>query len=336
MATKLDDEKESSTLDFPAPQGWTKKVTLKKGGTPKRGAVVFISADGEEIKHKKALEKYLRAHHGNPPLSEFDWGTGDTPRRSSRLSGKSKATESPDSSEPATKHKKTSSSSKKGKSKDETQSSEAPSHNEEGEADDSRVDAEMKDAEPVESKDDFTSTTEEIVEAAIKTNEKHTVSEDQIMEDPCVVEDTNVESNYTTSTVEENKEIEIVPPVKEDDNKVPEEDVSVEVPKTIEKNPLVKEAALPDTTQVEEVKPVEESLPGDTTQAKDVKPVEENLSEDSTPAEKSNTLSESKPVEENLPVDNNSTESKPIKESLTEDSKPKDSETQHQSSNVSS
>ncbi|GAA0143075.1 hypothetical protein LIER_03840 [Lithospermum erythrorhizon] len=42
------------------------------------------------ITTKKHLEQYLKSHPGGPPVSEFDWGTGETPRRSSRISEKAK------------------------------------------------------------------------------------------------------------------------------------------------------------------------------------------------------------------------------------------------------
>jgi len=47
--------------------------------TPQRGGrseIVFVSPTGEEIKNKRQLSQYLKAHPGGPPSSEFDWGTG--------------------------------------------------------------------------------------------------------------------------------------------------------------------------------------------------------------------------------------------------------------------
>lgn len=57
----------------------------------------FVAPDGEEIKSKRLLERYLKNHPGGPIVSEFDWSTGDTPiRRSSRLSSMTRASgESP-------------------------------------------------------------------------------------------------------------------------------------------------------------------------------------------------------------------------------------------------
>lgn len=73
-----------------APPGWQKKIaSLKKGGTPKKKDVYFVAPDGEEIKSKRLLDRYLKSHPGGPASSEFDWSAGDTPtRRSSRLSAK--------------------------------------------------------------------------------------------------------------------------------------------------------------------------------------------------------------------------------------------------------
>lgn len=88
-------------IELPAPSGWTKKFTPK----PRKNEIVFISPTGEEIKSKKQLEQYLKSHAGGPSILEFDWGTGDTPRRSARLSEKSKATESPGSGTPKKKQK---------------------------------------------------------------------------------------------------------------------------------------------------------------------------------------------------------------------------------------
>lgn len=77
-------------IDLPAPSGWSKKFVPKKSGTPRRKDIVFTSPTGEEIKTKSQLEQYLKSHPGGPAISEFDWGTGYTPRRSSRLSETSK------------------------------------------------------------------------------------------------------------------------------------------------------------------------------------------------------------------------------------------------------
>lgn len=64
----------------------------KKEGTQKKNEIVFIAPTGEEFHSKKQLEQYLKSHPGNPAISEFNWSTGETPRRSARISEKAKAT----------------------------------------------------------------------------------------------------------------------------------------------------------------------------------------------------------------------------------------------------
>jgi len=120
-------------------------VTLQLA--PIRGGkfeVIFVSPTGEEIKSKRQLTQYLKAHPGGPASSEFDWGTSDTPRRSARLSEKVKATESPEGEKTP---KRGRSSSKRGK-KEKKEDADAVDANEtvdrgtlEG------TDVEMKDAE---------------------------------------------------------------------------------------------------------------------------------------------------------------------------------------------
>lgn len=46
---------------------------------PTRGGkfeVVFVAPTGEEVKTKRALTSYLKAHPGGPAPLEFNWGTG--------------------------------------------------------------------------------------------------------------------------------------------------------------------------------------------------------------------------------------------------------------------
>ncbi|PSR96072.1 Methyl-CpG-binding domain-containing protein [Actinidia chinensis var. chinensis] len=81
------------SVELPAPPAWKKLFMPKKGGgTPRKNEIVFIAPTGEEINNRKQLEQYLKSHPDNPAESEFDWGTGDTPRRSARISEKVKAT----------------------------------------------------------------------------------------------------------------------------------------------------------------------------------------------------------------------------------------------------
>ncbi|KAF6169989.1 hypothetical protein GIB67_034381 [Kingdonia uniflora] len=87
------------------------QYTPKKGGrgTPRKNEIVFISPTGLEIKNNRQLDQFLRSNPGGPSSSEFDWGTGDTPRRSARISEKSKATESPENEPPKKRERKSSS-----------------------------------------------------------------------------------------------------------------------------------------------------------------------------------------------------------------------------------
>lgn len=64
----------------------------KKAGTPRKSEIVFVAPTGEEIGTRKQLDHYLKSHPGGPSISEFDWSTGETPRRSARISEKAKAT----------------------------------------------------------------------------------------------------------------------------------------------------------------------------------------------------------------------------------------------------
>lgn len=57
--------------------------------------IVFVGPNDEEIRTRKQLEKYLKAHPGNPDISEFDWTNGEPPRRSPRISQKAKAMTTP-------------------------------------------------------------------------------------------------------------------------------------------------------------------------------------------------------------------------------------------------
>ncbi|KAL6012700.1 hypothetical protein ACLOJK_003189 [Asimina triloba] len=84
-------------VELPAPPGWKKKLLPSKESTPKKNEIIFTAPTGEEINNRKQLEQYLKSHPGGPKLSEFDWGTGDTPRRSARISEKARAAPTPES-----------------------------------------------------------------------------------------------------------------------------------------------------------------------------------------------------------------------------------------------
>ncbi|XP_054822083.1 methyl-CpG-binding domain-containing protein 11-like [Prosopis cineraria] len=122
MASSVEKERlageEPLSVELPAPPGWKKKFFPKKGGTPKKNEIVFTAPTGEEINNKKQLEQYLKAHPGGPALLEFDWGTGETPRRSARISEKAKVA-SVVETEPPKKRSRKSSASKKDASHEE-------------------------------------------------------------------------------------------------------------------------------------------------------------------------------------------------------------------------
>ncbi|KAL8136865.1 hypothetical protein V2J09_002866 [Rumex salicifolius] len=91
---------EGVSLELSAPPGWKKLFTTKKGGTSRKNEVMFTTPTGEEITDRKQLEQYLKAHPSGPPLSDFDWGTGETPRRSARISEKVKVSPPTDTESP--------------------------------------------------------------------------------------------------------------------------------------------------------------------------------------------------------------------------------------------
>ncbi|KAJ6819199.1 methyl-CpG-binding domain-containing protein 11-like isoform X3 [Iris pallida] len=164
------------SLDLPAPTGWTKKFTPRKGVTPKRNEIVFTSPTGEEITNKRQLDQYLRSHPGGPPSSEFDWGTGDTPRRSARLGAKNKATETPEDEKPKKKERK-SSSKKSLKDKSGDTANEAPEEEKDAAATKESADLEMTDAEEHGKK------TEEDAAVMVDQGETEKKTEDNTVED---------------------------------------------------------------------------------------------------------------------------------------------------------
>jgi len=50
---------------------------------------MFTTPTGEKIHTRRHMEKYLK-ENGGPNISEFDWGNGETPRRSERIIEKAK------------------------------------------------------------------------------------------------------------------------------------------------------------------------------------------------------------------------------------------------------
>ncbi|PHT47562.1 Methyl-CpG-binding domain-containing protein 11 [Capsicum baccatum] len=78
-------------VELPAPPSWKKLAMPKESVRAKKNEIVFVAPTGEEIRNRRQLEKYLKTHDGSPGTSEFDWTTGEAPRRSARISEKVKA-----------------------------------------------------------------------------------------------------------------------------------------------------------------------------------------------------------------------------------------------------
>ncbi|KAF6156687.1 hypothetical protein GIB67_017823 [Kingdonia uniflora] len=113
MASSENPQEEVISVELPAPPNWKKKFMPNKEGTPKKNEVIYITPTGEEITSKRQLQQYLKAHPGGPAISEFDWGTGETPRRSTRIIEKAKSTPPPENEPPKKRSRKLSGSSKK-------------------------------------------------------------------------------------------------------------------------------------------------------------------------------------------------------------------------------
>ncbi|KAK1389411.1 MBD domain-containing protein [Heracleum sosnowskyi] len=107
-AEKKEQQQEAVYKELPAPSGWIKKFMPKQGGARKKNEIIFTAPTGEEISNKKQLHQYLKSHPGGPGISEFNWGTVETPRRSARFTEKEKASPSPESNPPEKRSRKSS------------------------------------------------------------------------------------------------------------------------------------------------------------------------------------------------------------------------------------
>lgn len=136
----------------------------KKGGTPKKNEIVFTAPTGEEIHNQRELQQYLKSHPGGPPASEFDWGTGETPRRSARISEKAKAAPPTPEFEPPKKRSRKSSASKKD-SKDGEATAEDTKTNE----------VQMKDAEKMEKEETAEGAEKDVQMQEVEKTQKHEV-----------------------------------------------------------------------------------------------------------------------------------------------------------------
>lgn len=188
------------SVELHAPGSW-KKLYLPNN--PKKSEIVFIAPTGEEISNRKQLEQYLKTNPGNPALSEFDWGTGETPRRSARISEKVKASPPSKEIEQPKKKGRRSSLAKKEKEAENAPNKEADDKKDtemqDAEADDKK-ETEMKDA----AADDKKVSDDEPDEEVKKTEpeEKAAEEEDKGPQEPVTKDDTE----ETPKTEETNDE----------------------------------------------------------------------------------------------------------------------------------
>lgn len=199
----------------------------KKVGTPKKSEIVFTSPTGEEISNKGQLEQYLKAHPGGPASSEFDWGTRETLRRSTRISEKVKASK-PVESESRRKRSKKSSVSKKESKEIEN----APERNEEID------EVHMKEAEKIENDDAVLEEEKDVVkESQAENKDEHDL-------DGAPPNGAKVEEDVDMSNVEVSKKIDGAEPgnlvgaqngIQADVAGVPEDNIEMENAKDQEK-----------------------------------------------------------------------------------------------------
>lgn len=201
----MEAKEEVVSIELPAPASWKKLYYPKRAGTPKKNEIVFVSPTGEEFNNRKQLEQYLKSHPGNPAASEFDWSTGETPRRSARISEKTKATPTPEK-EPAKKRGRKSPASKKddkekgSASKTEGEKVIQMENVEKAEDGDKEADKEKDGTEEMKADKETDGTEEVKVDKANEENAENQASEDAKME----VESKN--ENDVTLTKNDNEE----------------------------------------------------------------------------------------------------------------------------------
>ncbi|KAF8396350.1 hypothetical protein HHK36_017967 [Tetracentron sinense] len=195
-----ENREEIVSVDLPAPIGWKKKFTPKKGGsrgTPKRNEIVFISP------------------------------TGDTPRRSARITEKSKATETPEREPPKKRERK--SSSKKGEKEKKDNDDGADEAAQEEEAVDAAataeetkasVDVEMKEAEGLGDKNEEEVATGEAVSVEDTVKQDTEQKAEEKIEEMDVEKPEDQEANKKpVSDSKEEKADSSLPPPEEEVNK---------------------------------------------------------------------------------------------------------------------
>ncbi|KAK6912216.1 Methyl-CpG DNA binding [Dillenia turbinata] len=127
MASSMENP-EVVSVELPAPPSWKKLFVPKSVGSPRKSEIIFVAPTGEEITNRRQLDQYLKSHPGNPAASEFDWSTGETPRRSARISERVKATPPPEAEPPRKRRR--SSLSRKGKKEGQVTPEKAEDHKE--------------------------------------------------------------------------------------------------------------------------------------------------------------------------------------------------------------
>ncbi|KAI3962912.1 hypothetical protein MKW92_050649 [Papaver armeniacum] len=187
------------SIELPAPPGWNKKfvqfIVKKRGGTPKKNEIVFTAPTAKNFTPENSWSN----------SSKFDWGTGETPRRSVRISQKVKAISPPEIETPTRKR------SKKSSSKKDNKEAEAIHKDSEGEKDTIMQDKEVteegkaetdkeKAAEGIESENN--------IEPEVQKEMKIQEIAEEIMKDdtgtvPPVTEDVEGEKNVEVPKAEE-------------------------------------------------------------------------------------------------------------------------------------
>ena len=55
------------------------QLSRKKGEISRKKDVIFVALDGEEVKNKRQLDKYIKSHPGTAIASDFDWSVPGLP-----------------------------------------------------------------------------------------------------------------------------------------------------------------------------------------------------------------------------------------------------------------
>ncbi|KAA8541918.1 hypothetical protein F0562_023070 [Nyssa sinensis] len=174
MASSVDKETQSGpkddvvSLELPAPPAW-KKLFMPKKDTPRKNEIV----------------------------SEFDWGTGETPRRSARISEKVKATPPSAESEPPKKRGRKSSGSKK-----DSKATEPVTEDSEGKKELEMQDAEVTEKENADADNTGTSENNRVESGCITQEEADKTNNADTKMDETGPEEVEKDFNIQTDTQE--------------------------------------------------------------------------------------------------------------------------------------